>query len=394
MTDDVVTRPPADPKRSQLLRALVRPGRELAGRASALAGRTSGALRQLPGAVKQVPGVVRQLPDTVRAAPGAVRAIPGALLPLNGRGGDESESVTGYVHGHRMAAGARVARAAVALTFDGDRVRVLQHFGPRVVGWGSFPVDGSQLEAGEVLDAGGLGDTLDDLFDRGGFSRRHVVGAISGRHARSGLLEVPRAEGQASLEAVVAEEASRHLGHVPGESYLFWERAGRQRHTRMVFAVVIPQEPLLLLLEALENAHVRPDSLDLKPLALARAVNQRDAVIASLEPDSLDVVVVADDLPIVVRSAAIPAGMTAPAAREYLVGEVARAIATSRGGRAPLDGEAMIYLAGSRADGKLADLLYRQTGHAIGKLAPPAYYPVDFPVAEQLANVGLALKRD
>lgn len=372
MADDTVTRPPAEQRR-RLLRALASPGRALAGRASELAARTSGA---------------------VKALPGAIRSVPGALLPLHGRGGDDSESITGYVHGHRMAAGARVARAAIALTIDGDEVRVLQHFGSRVVGWGSFRLDSSQLEGGEVLDAGGLGESLDDLFDRGGFSRRHVVGAISGRRARSGLLEVPLARSDAELEDIVAEEAGRHLGHVPGESYLFWQRASRQRHGRPIFAVVIPQEPLLLLLEALETAHVRPDSLDLKPLALTRAVNQRDAIVASLEPDGLDVVVVADDLPVVIRSASIPPGMSVPSAREYFVGEVARALATSRGGRAPLDGEARIFLAGARADEQLAEQLRLQIGHEIGKLAPPAYYPLDFPIAEQLANVGLALKRE
>ena len=359
MADDTVTRPPADRRRRLSLPALAVPWRSLAVRASA-----------------------------------AVRSVPGALLPLQGTGGDDSESITGYVHGHRMSAGARVGRAAVALTIDGGEVRVLQHFGPRVVGWGAFAVGASLLEGGEVLDAGGLGDTLGDLFDRGGFSRRHVVGCISGRKARSGLLDIPRVDARANLEELVADEAGRLLGHVPGESYLFWQRAARQRHSRSVFAVVIPQEPLLLLLEALETARVWPESLDLKPLALARAVNQREAIVASLEADGLDVVVVADDLPIEIRSASIPPGMTEQAARDYLVGEVSRALALVGGGRVPLDGEANIYLAGSRADDKLAEQLRLQIGHAIGKLAPPAYYPLDFPIAEQLANVGLALKRE
>lgn len=380
MSDDAAITPPVEPRRRLPIRSLAGSGRALVGRASGLVGRASEAVRSLPSAA-------RAMPDVLRSA-------PGALLPPRGRGGEGVESITGYVHGHRMAPGARVARAAVALTVDGSEVRVLQHFGSRVVGWASFQVDPTQLSGGDVLDAGGLGETLGDLFDRAGLSRRHVVGGVTARHARFALLDVPRVDGQANLEAVVAEEASRQLGYVPGESYLFWELAARQRRGRTVFAVVIPQEPLLLLLEALEAARIRPDSLDLKPLALARAVNQRDAIVASLEPDGLDVVVIAEDLPIIIRSASIPPRMTEQAAREYLVGEVARALATSRGRLAPLDGEAMIYLAGSRADEQLAELLRLQTGHAIGKLAPPAHCPLDFPVAEQLANVGLALKRE
>jgi len=365
MADDTVTRPPAGPRRPPSLRALAGRGRTLAGRATELIGQ----------------------------AAGVVRTLPGALLP-RGEGGDGSESITGYVSGHRMAAGARVARAAVTISFEGGELRVLQHFGSRVVGWGSFPLDAAQLAGGEVLDAAGLGYSLDDLFDRGGFSRRHVVGALSGRRARSALLEVPPVGGEADLGEAVAEEAARQLGHVPGESYLFWERAVRLRHGRAVFAVVIPQEPLLLLLEALETAHVRPESLDLKPLALARAANQRDAIIASLEADGFDVVIVADDLPVAIRSAPLPTGVSEQGAREHLVAEVVRALADCRGGRTPVDSESRVFVAGARADELLREQLRLQTGHEIGTLAPPAYYPLDFPVAEQLANVGLALKRE
>ena len=140
----------------------------------------------------------------------------------------------------------------------------------------------------------------------------------------------------------------------------------------------------------------RLDDLDLTPLALARAVNQRDAIVANLEFDSLDVAVVVDDLPVLLRTLVLPArvGPRDPA-HEVLIAEVCRALASYEDA-APsqvLDIGAAIHLSGGGAASiALAERLRTQTGHPIGRTAPPLYFPSDFPLAEQLVNVGLALK--
>jgi type IV pilus assembly protein PilM len=338
----------------------------------------------LLGQTARLAASVGRLKDPLRAA------LP--RLPRQRADEDGTESVEGGDAGHRVVAGARASRSAVAVSFDGATLRVLQHIGPRVVGWASLPLDSGLIWDGEVHDASGLGDALGEAFDRLGLSRRRVAGILPGRMAICALFEVPLVRREAELVEVVAEEASRRLGYSPDESYLFWERIVGQRRGRYVFAAVVPQEPLLRILETLETAGVHLDSLDLQPLALARAVNQRDAVIASLERDGLDVVVVSDDLPVAIRSLPLSPKVSDAAAREVLGAEVARALAGYSGARALLDADARLYLAGSRADESLAAQLARQTGHQVGTLAPPVRYPDDFPLAEQLANVGLALK--
>jgi hypothetical protein len=338
-------------------------------------------------------GRLVRAPEIADRAVGALKSLRCTLLPLHGHAsGSDASSVEGETPGHRVVAGARASRAAVALTVEGSGIRLVQHFGSRVVGWASFALETSGLVAGEAVDPARLGEALGDLFDRGEISRRHVVGALPGWRARSAMLEVPLVQREGELEAVIAEEAALQLGYSPTESYLFWQRAARQRRGRLVFAVVIPQETLLLLLEAFDAARIQPNALDLKPLALARAVNERDAIIANFAADGLDVVVVADDLPVVVRSAPLPVGISAQSARELFVGEVVRALAGYGGARRLRDAEARIYLAGSFADEALGEQLRLQTGYEIGKLAPPVRFPADFPLAEQLVNVGLALK--
>jgi len=297
--------------------------------------------------------------------------------------------------GYRVVAGVRTDRGSVAISFGGGSLRVLQYVGRRVIGWASVPLPEGVVRGGAVVDAPALGGVLEETFDRLRLPRRHVVGAISGLRASASLLELPWVK-DGELAEVVADEATRALGAAPDDSYLFWQRIPGRRRERFVYALAVPREPLLIALEAFEAGGLRADVLDLKPLALARAVNQQDAIIANLESDSLDVTIVVDDLPVLFRSLALPAGLAhREPAHDLLVAEVCRAL-VSYEDAAPghlLDGSAAIYLSGSDVGSiALAERLRAQTGHPIGRPTPPMHYPSDFPLAEQLVNVGLALK--
>lgn len=298
---------------------------------------------------------------------------------------------------YRLIVGARAGQGSVAVSVEGDVLRIVQHVGRRVIGWGSVPLPVGVARGGAVVDASGLGDVLREAFGRLRLPRRRVVAAISGLHARASLLDLPWVK-EHELDDVVADEVSRSLGVTTDDSYVFWQRLPGRRRERYVYVVALPRETLLRCLEAYEVAGLSLESLDLKPLALARAVNQRDAIVVNLERESLDVVVVVDDLPVLFRSVALPAGVIPQDALcDQGAAEVCRALATCEdavpAGYA-LDRTAAIYVSGSEVGGiALAERLRSATGRPIGRPTPPMHLPTDFPLTEQLVNVGLALKQ-
>jgi hypothetical protein len=117
-----------------------------------------------------------------------------------------------------------------------------------------------------------------------------------------------------------------------------------------------------------------------------------------LDPSGVDLVIVLDDVPLVMRSVvfgerALTLEEAQEAALELLVNELRRYEDVYVGSR--IERTVPIYLAGDMGSGlRLSDRIRTTTGHAIGRLTPLVDYADEFPIAEYLANIGLVLKEE
>jgi hypothetical protein len=287
-------------------------------------------------------------------------------------------------------------RTTVAASIEGSSLRVVSVVKERVVGWASIPLASNLVRNGQIGDPADLGDVIDEAFARLNLPRQRVAWALPGFQVATRLVDLPGLRGKQLREAI-AEEVEQSLGAAADNSYLFWQRLDGRIRGRHVFVLAVPKSTVLAALEALEAADIRPHTMDLRPLALARAVGRADAVVANMEEGSLDVVVVANTVPTVLRSIPLPGAATnQEAAQNRLVDEIDRALSYHDDAHPnhPLDADAPLYLTGRLATGiALAEKIRAVTGHPIGRLSTSISYPPDFPIGEYLVNLGLALKR-
>ncbi len=284
-------------------------------------------------------------------------------------------------------------RSTVSASIEGTSLRIVSVSGQQVVGWASIPLPGHLVRHGQIANAADLGDVIDETFARLGLSRRRVAWALPGFQASARILDLPGLSGKELREAVT-EEIEQSLGAAADESYLFWQRLEGRVRSRQVFVLVVPKSTILSALEVLEAADIHPYTMDLRSLALARAVGRRDAIVANLEDGSLDVAIIANAVPVLLRSTPLPA-TNLEAAQNRLVDEIDRALTwyDDTNPSHPLAADVPLYLTGRLATGiSLAEKVRTLTGHPIGHLAPGFSYPPDFPASEYLVNLGLALK--
>ena len=181
-------------------------------------------------------------------------------------------------------------------------------------------------------------------------------------------------------------------------SYLTWQNIpGNPIELKdQVYVLATPKEPLIAMVEAIQAAGIKPRVVDLKPLALARAVNEKDAIVVSGESNSVELAIVVDDIPRMVRSVYLGGEMVdTDKVGSYLQEELNRSIAfyNDQNRATPLDTDVPVYLAGEVAGSPgLADSVANLTGRKVAQLEPPLKYPAGFPVAEYLVNIGLVLK--
>jgi Tfp pilus assembly PilM family ATPase len=287
-------------------------------------------------------------------------------------------------------------RKSVAASVEGSSLRVLSLENQRVVGWSELPIADRAARGSQINDPAVLGAAVDDAFEQLSLPRRNVAWALPGYQSTSRILELPSLRG-AELRQAIEEEFERILGASAADFFLSWQRLDGRVRQRFVFVIAIPKATVLGAIEALEAADIQPRTMDLRPLAVVRALGCADGVVANLEEGSIDIVVVERSVPAVIRSLPLVGAASArEAAQNRLVEEIERTLAyydDSNPDR-PLDIDAPLYLTGSLATGiALAERIRAVTRHPIGRLKPLGLIPPELPVVDYLVPLGLSLKR-
>lgn len=284
----------------------------------------------------------------------------------------------------------------LALSIEGDSVRAVQTRGKQILRWGTRPLQPGWVQDGQVHDLQEVGTAIDDLLLEEKFSRNRVVVGISGLRAISRVVTLPKMQ-SSLLPGAVTREARREMPVPLDEIYLSWQVI-RDRGTQQdVFVVGVPKELLDASLQALQVAGLRPDAMDLKPMALARLAGQSRAVVASFEVDCLETAIVVDDVPAVMRAVA-PVGESQSAADRLsrMAEELASTIRFYNDSHkeAALPADTPLYLAGAAAASPaLRETVEANFPYPIVSPDPPFRCPPEFPVALYAVNLGLAMKR-
>jgi type IV pilus assembly protein PilM len=285
-------------------------------------------------------------------------------------------------------------RLSVAMTYEGGLLKLLVCEGARVISWETIPFD-PRIAAGPIVaEPYNLGRLIRDAFARRSLPRWRVHCALPGAGSLSRVIEVPRATARERRRAVLGE-AMRALGVSPGRHYVYWQVVDDRGAEQLVFVLAVPRDAMRGLIEATRAAGIRPRTVDVTPLALARGVGQPDMIAVELDPHGIDLAIVLDDVPLVVRSVQFETPPTMEDAQQAAVDLVVAALRryedTYVGSR--VERSVPIYLGGDLGAGlRAADRFRSATGHPVGRLAPLLDYPEEFPIGEYLTNIGLILK--
>ena len=283
----------------------------------------------------------------------------------------------------------------ISISIEGTDVRIVHSSGISIESWDSVAFDPQVLKVGQIADPDGLGAVIRSAMEGRDVVKSQVVCAMPGLRSVSRVISIPRV-GKKELPTVVPREVNKLMTISEEDNYLQWQELPSETDQMQIFVLAIPKEPLMTFLDALKIAGLSPTALDLKPLALVRAVNQKDAVIATGESNSMELVIVVDDIPVLIRSVFLGEGVVT---QDYAVGrisdELGRTILTYNeiNKDNPLDPEIPIYLSGAAAGGvPFALNVAALTGRTVQPLEPPVLYPEGFPIADFMVNVGLILK--
>ena len=289
-----------------------------------------------------------------------------------------------------------MAKRIISLSVEGTTLRLLGSRGASVDVWETVPFNPQFLKNGHVVDPEGLGEVLKTALANMKLTGGTTVCALSAVGSTSRILDLPPIVDKGQLGSIVQREARRLAGAPLEDYYLYWRPLPLRTRQQQVFVLTVPKEPLHDMMKAVAAAGLKSRLIELKPLALVRAVNRRDAIIANGESNSVEVVIVIDDVPTLIRSIFLGEGVLSS---DYAVGrisdELVRTIAHYNDSHKdePLNPELPVYLTGAVAGSiPFAINVATLTGRPIQPIEPPLHYPAELPLAHYMVNIGLVLR--
>ncbi len=288
-----------------------------------------------------------------------------------------------------------LSRPAATLYIEAGSVRLLEVRGKQVTEWGTEPLEPGLVRDGVVSDPKAVGEHIQSLLAAHSIGKGSLVVGLTGQRCVPRIIDFPQMNLRLLTEAV-PREMKREMPVPMEEIHLSWQIIRHDNDHLRVFALGVPRDVLGPQMEAIRVAGGRLRSMDIKPLALVRAVGRSEALIADLEPGSLDIIVVRGGIPATIRTVSLQREIDTTEDKARRLGEeLTRSVKfyNDTHPEEPLHPSMPVYLTGSLAEAAAsAGIVEASVGHPVAPLAPPLTYPADLPLPTFMVNIGLALK--
>jgi Tfp pilus assembly PilM family ATPase len=208
------------------------------------------------------------------------------------------------------------------------------------------------------------------------------------------------------LEETIQRKAKQEFAIPIDESDIHWRVLSKTDQQIILYVLAVPSILVDSQVAALKAAKIKAKQMDIKPLALQRLVGESTGIIVNLEEFSLGVIIIANHIPILVRSVPLEtSNVSAEAKTDLLSQELARTVKyyNESNKKNPLPEDTNIYLTGelfdttqinSRLD-ETADLstrLQMRTPYSVQVPKTTFELPKEFSLSTYAVNLGLALK--
>jgi len=289
-----------------------------------------------------------------------------------------------------------MAKRVTTLFIRDTSINLLVMKGEQVEKWASLPLEAGLVNQGLIVDEEQVADKVKQIFKETGAKKNKVITALSGHDSLYRIITLPELP-DAVLPEAIRREAKRTIPTPLEDVYYSYQRLpSLTRGESRFFLVTFPRNPVDALVGTLHQAGVKPYIMDLAPLALARIPNEPRAIIVNARLDHLDIIVLTDRLPQVIRRLSLPGETESLEERLPLIAEeFNRTIAFYNSSHVedPLDTTVPVFVCGDLLEEpETWQSVVGGAGYQVSALSSPVESPEGFNANQFMVNIGLALK--
>ena len=288
-----------------------------------------------------------------------------------------------------------MAKKATTLFIRDTNINLLVMRGRQVEKWASSPLEPGLVSQGLIVDEDGVAEMVRQLFKQEKVAMNNVITALSGHDSLYRIIALPDVP-EAVLPEAVRREAKRTIPTPLDEVYFSYQSVPAMKGERRVFLATFPRNSVDALVRTLRKAGVRPYIMDLAPLALCRIPDVPRAIVVNARLDHLEIMVIVDRLPQVIRRLSLPGEAESLEEKLPLIAEeFNRTVTFYNSGHLekPLDSSVPVFVCGDIAEAPDTwQSLVGEKGYSASLLPSPVEAPEGFNADQFMVNMGLALK--
>ena len=277
----------------------------------------------------------------------------------------------------------------VTLDIEDSCIRIIVVEGKQVEKAASLPLEPGLVEDGIIVDKATVSQLIKELMAAHDITEKQVVASISGIHSIYRVFSLPRLS-KGMLAEAVKREMPRVLPVPPNELYIAWQEVAASDSESTICLVGSPRNTVDAMSETLHQAGLQCQIMGIKPLALTRLADEKDAIIINVQSICFDIVVMIDGIPEILRSLPFhSANLPAPDKVATIQEELDRTIAFFESSRSKthITSDIAVFISG-----ELKEILTGALGYRVKPLPEWLSYPEGFNVDEYAVNIGLVLK--
>jgi type IV pilus assembly protein PilM len=288
-----------------------------------------------------------------------------------------------------------MAKTVTTLFIRDDAVNLLVVDGKQIKKWASLPLEPGLVKQGLVLDEAQVAGKVKELLKLEKASTGNVIVGLSGHNSLYRLITLPELP-EAVIAEAVKHEARRVIPMPLEEVYLAHQILPSTGKERRVFLATYPRNITDALISTLQRSGIEFHVMDLAPLALCRTLNEPKGIIVNSRLDYLDIMVMVDNLPQLIRRLSLPSEAESLAEKlPTIIEELDRTVAFYNSSHQDnsIDSTMPVFIIGDLA--KAAEhwqSLASQLSYPVSPLPSPLDSPEGFIPNEFMVNIGLALK--
>jgi Tfp pilus assembly protein PilN len=278
----------------------------------------------------------------------------------------------------------------ITLDIEDNSIKMLVVKGRQVETAATLPLEPGLVRDGVILDPAIVGLRIGELMAAHGIAEKKVVVGISGIHSIYRVISIPKLPNKL-LDEAAKREAERAMPVPLNELYTSWQAISMSDIETAICLVGIPRNTVDAILATLHQAGLQPEVMDIRPLALARVTDERNAIIINVQQIGFDIVVMSAGIPELLRSLPFPAGTDSPdekiaEVKEELDRTIAFYNSSHKGGEMTANVAAFV-------SGELGEMLAQTLEYRVKPLPQLLSYGDSLNTSEYAANIGLALRQ-